>query len=213
MQANFNNITAAGIVYLNGTSNPPCNLHWRDPLGHWNFWCPVTSGTSGSSSSPRTEYRETEAETATSFNWRPEDFLSSRMDGVTRIQTVPSSEKVIFAQLHASGAPAPFVKLFRNGQELRAEVRFRPSQTESPVVIRLPVGNARASYSIEVTGGGQLIIVLNGERFECPIDEDWDQYQFYFKAGAYVIDNEGPESEGGWVVYENLSVTHEPSVF
>lgn len=206
MQANFNNITAAGITYKSPES-PPCHLHWKDPNGFTNFWCPVTSGVSGSSSSPRTEYRETEATTSTAFNWFPSDFPSNRMEGTARVLKVPSSEKVVFAQVHAKDAPTPFVKLFQNGQELRAEVRFRPSDAGSPTVIRMPF-DGTAVYSIEVTEDSRLIIVLNDQRFECPVDEDWNQYPFYFKAGAYVIDNGGDEAEGGWVVYENLSIFH-----
>lgn len=213
MQAHFNNLTASGITYLSDplTPTPPCYLYWRDPNGHQNFWSPVTGQASGSSLSPRTEYRETEADTSAPFNWRPADFLSSRLEGIAVIKKMPSSEKVIFAQVHAKDAPSPFVKLFRAGQELRAEVRFRPGDSSSPVVIRLPLAFdvAQATYSIEVTGDGQLIILFNGERFECPIDPNWDQYPFYFKAGSYCIDSDGPETEGGWVVYEKLAVFHE----
>ena len=72
----------------------------------------------------------------------------------------------------------------------------------------MPLGDARASYSIEVSDG-RLTIVFNGKGFECPLDEAWSKFPFYFKAGAYVIDNVGPPTEGGWVVYENLEVLHE----
>jgi hypothetical protein len=210
MLPHFNNITAGDVTYKLGDEiKPPCDRLWVDPRGHRHLWCPVTSGTSGSSSSPRTEYRETERDTGVSFNWLPSDFISSRLIGVCRIEMAPSSQKVIFAQVHAHNAPQPFVKLLQMGQELRAEVRFRPGYAESPTVIRMPLGDARADYSIEVTGVGQLVIVLNGLRFECPVDSDWLAYPFYFKAGAYVIDNEGPDNEGGWVVYEALEVVHE----
>lgn len=210
MQANFNNITAAGVSY-DLPETPPCHLHWKDPNGHWNFWCPVTGAATGTSSSPRTELRETEADTSTSFNWSPAEFLSSRLEGVAVVKMSPSSEKVIFAQVHGKDAKGPFVKLLQKGKELTAEVRFRPGDSASPTVIRMPVGfgEARASYSIEVTGDMECQIILNGQRFECPVDPEWAAHPFYFKAGAYVIDNEGPDTEGGWVIYENLAVFHE----
>ena len=40
MSPNFNNITAAGITYKS-PETPQCRLHWLDPNGHSNFWCPV----------------------------------------------------------------------------------------------------------------------------------------------------------------------------
>lgn len=213
MQPNFNNISADGSTFLNGFTPPPCKLHWQDPDGHWNFWCPVNSATQGSSASPRTEYRETPPNSNDSFNWDYKDFDSNRMEGIAVIRRLPSSKKVIFAQLHAQGAPGPFIKLLQLGQELRAEVRFKPNDGASPAVLRIPVpatsGPARANYSIEVTRYGQLIIVLNGQQFLYPVDPEWATYPFYFKAGAYVIDNTGPSTEGGWVTYEHLAVFHQ----
>ncbi|MNW06856.1 hypothetical protein D3C71_2033330 [compost metagenome] len=38
------------------------------------------------------------------------------------------------------------------------------------------------------------------------VSETWDKFAFYFKAGSYVIDNEGLITEGGWVVYESFDV-------
>lgn len=209
MQENFNQITASGVVYnLHEGQTPPCNLHWKDPNGHWNFWCPVTGGLSGSSEYPRTEYRETEELTSNTRNWKVSDFDNTHMNGILRIVKVPSSGKVIFAQVHAVDAPGPFVKLFRLGDELRAEVRFRPGHTESPTVIRTFITGSTVTYGISVSRTGALTIVLNGNRFECPIDIEWHPFEFYFKAGAYVIDNEGDDTEGGWVVYESLNVFH-----
>jgi len=212
MQPYFNRITAAGDDYEQGEIiAPPCNLHWQDPDGYWNFWCPVTSGTSGSSSSPRTELRETKRDTAELFNWRPADFKSSSLTGVAVIRRVPSSMKVIFAQVHAFGASAPFVKLLQMGNELRAEVRVHAEDSGSPAVIRQPITTLtpRATFRIQVTQGGTLVIWLNGQKFECPVHPSWLPTPFYFKAGAYVIDNVGPDTEGGWIVYESLSVVHE----
>ncbi|MBU3055842.1 polysaccharide lyase family 7 protein [Pseudomonas indica] len=69
-------------------------------------------------------------------------------------------------------------------------------------------------YSLEVTGGGQLVIGINGYRFETPTDVEWSATPFYFKAGAYVAVGNGgaglsdPSTEGGWVVYGALEVLH-----
>jgi hypothetical protein len=213
MQPNFNNLSADGVTYLKGLTPPPCKLHWQDPDGHWHFWCPVDSATQGSSSSPRTEYRETGRTTNENFNWNPKDYLINRLEGTVVVRRVPSSQKVIFAQVHCQGGPGPFVKLLQLNQELRAEVRFHPEDSASPAVLRCPIspvsGPARANYSIDVTSDGRLIIILNGQRFEYPVDPAWASHPFYFKAGAYVIDNIGPSTEGGWVTYEHLVVIHQ----
>jgi Alginate lyase len=211
MQPYFNRITAAGDTYEQGeVIAPPCHLHWKDPDGYWNFWCPVTSDTSGSSSSPRTELRETQRDTAELYNWRPADHKSSRLEGAALIRRVPSSMKVIVAQVHAFGAANPYVKILQMGNELRAEVRARAEDSGSPAVIRVPITTLtpRAYYTIEVTDTGRLIINLNGQRYESTVHPSWLPTPFYFKAGAYVIDNVGPATEGGWVIYESLNVIH-----
>ncbi|MNY80806.1 Alginate lyase [compost metagenome] len=61
-------------------------------------------------------------------------------------------------------------------------------------------------YSVVVDSAGYLKITLNGAVYTMLVNPLWDAYPFYFKAGAYVIDHDGPESEGGWVVYEAFDV-------
>ncbi|MNC83860.1 hypothetical protein D3C75_1380630 [compost metagenome] len=47
---------------------------------------------------------------------------------------------------------------------------------------------------------------MNGLNYHIQVNSDWTEFPFYFKAGAYVIDHDGPETEGGWVVYESFNV-------
>ncbi|ERO65997.1 hypothetical protein P308_16615 [Pseudomonas piscis] len=73
--------------------------------------------------------------------------------------------------------------------------------------MKKPVALGQAfDYSVEVDAQGELSIALDTLSANMPVGKSWDRYPFYFKAGSYVIDNEGPATEGGWVVYESFDV-------
>ncbi len=198
----FGNITAHGQVYLL-PEKPPCNLVWIDPKGHTNYWCSVQGDTSGSSSSPRTEGRETYPNSSESYNWTL-DGAGHSMSGTVRVELAPSSGKVIVAQCH--GSVAPFVMVTWWNGVARVDVRNSPTGNAAKV-LSAPVALGEAfSYSVEVDSSGVLDITLNNLTHIVTVDTAWQQYPFYFKAGAYVIDNVGEESEGGWVCYEEFNV-------
>ena len=205
--SHFGNITAHGVVYLH-PDKPPADLVWTDPKGHTNYWCSVTGGTSGTSSNPRTEGRETIPDTATAYNWSVGEATHS-MSGTVRVELAPSSGKVIVAQIHGHKAPDPFLMVTWWNGVARIDVRTDPAGPASKVIeVPCPLGKA-FKYSVTIDQAGFMTLNLNGVLRSLPVSKAWDAYPFYFKQGAYVIDHEGPDTEGGWVVYEASQVLHE----
>ena len=210
MQRYFNNITAEGVTYRKGINEAvPENLLWIGNDGRKYFWCSVLGGTSGSSSSPRTEYRETMADDSSSHNWHPSANRYNAMIGTCSVNKVPGSGKVIFAQIHAHQAKAPFLKLLLSRGQIRAEVRAHPDDKGSPVVLSFPYQLGEdVEFAINVSSLSVLTVGMNETRYEVPVHPDWLLYPFYFKAGSYVIDNAGTPDEGGLVAYSHLEVYH-----
>lgn len=203
---NFGNITAHGQVYLL-PDKPPADLVWTDPKGHENFWCSVTGGTSGSSSNPRTEGRETLVDTGTAYNWAVGEALHS-MSGTVRVELAPSSGKVIVGQIHAHKGPDTFIMVTWWNGMARIDIRTDPFGSAGKYLeVACPLGKA-FKYAVTIDRFRMLTINLNGQVKALPVSKEWDSWPFYFKQGAYVIDHEGPEYEGGWVVYEDSVVSH-----
>lgn len=200
----FGNITAHGIVYQL-PDVPPANLVWLDPKGHTNYWCSVQGGTSGSSSSPRTESRETLPNSGEPYNWSVGEAEHS-MSGVVRVELAPSSGKVIVGQIHAHKAPNPFVMVTWWNGVARIDLRSVPTGNAVKVLSTPCALGDSFRYSLDVGIDGVLRVYLDNLSYSIPVDAAWNSYPFYFKAGTYVIDNAGPENEGGWVVYEQFDV-------
>lgn len=200
----FGNITANGKVYLY-PAELPRDLLWVDQNGHTNYWCSVQAGTSGSSKNPRTEGRQTLPGTAVSFNWLPGSARHS-MSGRVRVEQAPSSGKVIIGQIHAVNALNPFLMVIWWNGYVRIEIRDVPlGVTRTLLKKQMPLGQV-FDYCIQVDERSQLTATLDELSASAPVNSKWSKYPFYFKAGAYVIDNKGDGSEGGWVVYEALDV-------
>jgi hypothetical protein len=204
MMFSFGNITAHGQTYLY-PEKPPQDLVWTDPKGHTNYWCSVLGDTSGSSSSPRTESRQTLPESGLPYNWVV-DGVAHAMSGTVRVELAPSSGKVIVGQIHAHKAPNPFLMVTWWNGVARVDLRANPTDSAVKVLsVPCPLGET-FEYRLEVDSSGELHINLEGFGYHLKVSEAWKEYPFYFKAGAYVIDNVGPETEGGWVVYEKFDV-------
>lgn len=199
----FGNITAHGQLYLY-PDKPPSNLVWVDPKGHTNYWCSVQGDQSGSSSSPRTESRQTLPDSSESYNWQANGDEFHVMHGVVRVEVAPSSGKVIVGQIHAHKAPNPFLMVTWWNGVARIDLRTTPLGNASKLLfVPCAIGES-FEYYLECYDG-ELHIYINDIYTNVSVDPKWNEYPFYFKAGAYVIDNAGPESEGGWVVYEQFN--------
>ncbi|WP_409297993.1 polysaccharide lyase family 7 protein [Pseudomonas sp. KCJK8993] len=201
---NFGSIIAHGTLYLY-PERPPQNLFWIDQNGHTNYWCSVQGGTSGTSKTPRTESRQTLPDSPVSFNW-PRGSARHAMSGRVRVEAAPSSGKVIVGQIHALNAPNPFLMVIWWDGFVRIETRSTPGGL-AKTLLKKPVTLGQAfDYHVEVDAHGELSASLDTLSANMTVGKSWDKYPFYFKAGSYVIDNEGPATEGGWVVYESFDV-------
>ncbi|WP_422419184.1 polysaccharide lyase family 7 protein [Pseudomonas sp. GZD-222] len=200
----FGNITAHGMRYLY-PERPPHDLFWIDQKGHCNYWCSVQGGTSGSSKDPRTESRQTLPDSAESFNWVRGSAKHS-MAGRVRVELAPSSGKVIVGQIQALKAPNPFLMVIWWNGFVRIDARDRPGgATRTLLKKAIPLGQP-FDYSVQVDASGELSVCLDTLNGKAAVSTTWDKFPFYFKAGSYVIDNKGPVTEGGWVVYESFDV-------
>jgi len=176
------------------------------------FWAPVTGGTTKGSTYPRSELRETYT-TGALHNWKY-NAADNRLTARLAVEEVPSSGRIIIGQIHAKDVSAPYLKVIYN--EIRGvgyvtvEVRKKPSDSKSPVVMTytgMPLGQ-QFSYDVQLSKKGLLKVAINNQTYQEQIDSSWANYYMYFKAGAYVTDNQGPATEGGRVRFYALSATH-----
>jgi hypothetical protein len=205
----FGNITAHGVEYKL-PDKPPSELVWVDPKGHVNCWCSVLGGTSGSSSSPRTEFRETINEfSSDKYNWIVDGKTTHTLAGTVRVELAPSSGKVIVGQIHAHLAGNPFLMVTWWNGYIRVDMRFKPDG-DAVNVLKLACPLSKSfKYLITISPEGIIHINLNGETFTTNVDTAWKACPFYYKFGAYCIDHEGPAEEGAWVVYEDFAALHD----
>lgn len=200
----FGNITANGKVYLYPAEAPADRL-WIDQNGHTNYWCSVQDDTTGSSKYPRTEGRQTLPDSSASFNWAPRSAKHS-MAGRVRVEAAPSSGKVIIGQIHAVNAPNPFLMVTWWSGSVRIETRSVPLGIARTLLEKdVPLGQP-FEYSVQVDELAELSASLDELRSASAVSSAWKNLAFYFKAGAYVIDNKGAVTEGGLVVYETFDV-------
>jgi len=176
------------------------------------FWAPVTGTSTGGSTYPRSELRETFSD-GKLRNWYYREGSHSLRAALT-VQQVPSSGKIVVGQIHNKDNPTPYLKIVyqqvRGTGYINVELRKKPMDAKSPVVMTykgMPL-NTRFSYALDVSKQGDLRVAINGQVYSGKIDRGWADKRFYFKAGVYTIDNQGPASEGGRVVFHQLSAVH-----
>ena len=68
--------------------------------------------------------------------------------------------------------------------------------------------NRNFSYQLHLSPKGALSISAAGYHWKTTIDSSWKTKPLYFKAGAYVQDNTGYDTEGGIVTSRMLEVHH-----
>lgn len=159
----------------------------------------------GSSKYPRTEGRQTLPDSSASFNWVPGSARHS-MAGRGRLEAAPSNGKVIIGQIHAVNSPNPFLMVTWWSGSVRIESRNVPLGSARTLIEKaVPLGQP-FDYGVQVDELGELSVSLDELRSASAVSSTWKSLQFYFKAGAYVIDNKGLATEGGLVVYEAFDV-------
>ncbi|WP_263263215.1 polysaccharide lyase family 7 protein [Pseudomonas sp. RIT-PI-S] len=178
------------------------------------FWAPVTGSTTESAKYPRSELRETYAD-GSLRNWKyPEadNYLRAKLT----VTEVPSSGKVVIGQIHQYGTNDPLLKVeyqYMDSHRLGnivAKLRKTPSQDDPTVITiaeQVPL-NQPFSYIITLTKGGKLSVLAANYGWNTELSSKWKEKPLYFKAGVYTQDHTGYSSEGGRVVFENLSISH-----
>lgn len=180
------------------------------------FWCPVTGVTTSGSKYARTELREAHVDGSV-YNWTYTNFDSS-LSATLSVTQVPSNGKIAVAQIHDSGAGGishqSMLELLFDSRARQIYAQYRNLPTDSsnqPNVILstdVSVGDT-FSYNIRLSHDGALSIAVNGVvKFTKQMDSAWAQQGLYFKAGDYLRDNAGPDTEGGRVVFTDLVVVH-----
>ena len=178
--------------------------------GEMVFWCPVVGCKTEGTRFPRSELREMLEPGNPRSNWSFPGQHELRAS--CRIINVPSNPKVVFGQIHSfSGKARPLVKLqyFRNRVE--ALVKESPTRGNDRKFIfpDIALGN-RIDWAIRLTDG-VLSITVNSTTQSVNVrklDEEWADQTFYFKAGAYSLDNDGNVTEGARVAFSRLQVSH-----
>ncbi|MES2820287.1 MAG: polysaccharide lyase family 7 protein [Pseudomonadota bacterium] len=176
------------------------------------FWAPVTGTSTGGSTYPRSELRETLPD-GKHHNWlfpSGSHYLKASLE----VAQVPSTGKIVIGQIHCKDNPTPYLKIVyqqtRGVGYVNVELRQKPGDVKSPIVMSyksMPL-NTRFDYSINVTKAGSLRVDIGGMTYTGKIDPAWTSKHFYFKAGVYTLDNVGPATEGGKALFHALSMGH-----
>ncbi|MFP6851304.1 MAG: polysaccharide lyase family 7 protein [Pseudomonas sp.] len=185
------------------------------------FWVPVNGSRTADASYPRSELRETKTDGKLN-NWyyaSADNYLTA----VLTVNQVPSKNKVVVAQIHSKDEPGsqndPLLKLqyhyLRGVGRLELLLRKRPgdASVQNILLAENIQLNQRFSYELRITPSGKLGVKVtsthgdNGSLYQ-QLSGYWGTQLLYFKAGAYVQDNEGPSTEGARVTFYSLNSLH-----
>lgn len=194
----------------------------RNDDGSLTFWVPVTGSTSANAIYPRSELRETQRD-GTLDNWLYAS-ADNYLNAVLKVNQLPSRNKVVVGQIHstdqAHSEHDPLLKLqyYRNSAgvgRLEALLRLHPGDTEVKNIL-IAEGielNERFRYALRLTPSGRLGIEVESQdddkgSYYHQLSTAWSDQLLYFKAGAYIQDNSGTDSEGGRVTFYHLNTLH-----
>jgi hypothetical protein len=193
----------------------------RNADGSVTFWAPVTGSPTADAKYPRSELRETQSDGSLS-NWQ-HGSSDSYLSAVLTVDSVPSKNKVVIGQIHSKDEPGsendPLIKLqyhYRNGiGRLELLLREKPGDRQVQNILlaeNVQLGE-RFGYDLRLTPTGKLGVAVvskdddKGSLYR-QLHPSWAKQQLYFKAGAYIQDNEGPSKEGGRVTFYHLNTAH-----
>lgn len=188
------------------------DLHFRSADdGAMVFWCPVAGATTEGTKFPRCELREMLKPGDEDVNWTSQGTHTLR--ATCRIKQLPSHPKVVIGQIHGySGKARPLVKLQHYKNRIEALVKISPdSGKDRKLTFADSQPGDDIDYEIRVQDH-TLSITVNGQTQTEDLmknDPEWARQTFYFKAGIYPQDNEGPLTEAACVAFSELSVNHE----
>jgi hypothetical protein len=183
------------------------------------FWCPVTGVTTKGTRYPRTELRETTRDGAL-LNWHVSDG-TARLEATLAVLQVPGTGRLTVGQIHDNASDIksePLIKLVyeysrvTQSGDLVAQIRSFPADSTNAnyfVAKGLKLGE-RFSYRIELNPDRTLKVDVDGnEAWSGKIEKEWESQGLYFKAGAYLQDNQGSSTDGGRVEFYRLAPSHD----
>ncbi|MEK1907524.1 MAG: polysaccharide lyase family 7 protein [Pseudomonas sp.] len=192
--------------------------YFKNINGTLFFWAPVNGSTTKNAKYPRSELRETYAD-GKLRNWKytaADNYLKATL----KVTQVPSTGKVVIGQIHNVEGDDPPIKLSyqyksdTNTGSIVAIYRQAPGlDTQSITVLKgVPLGQ-NFSYTIRLTPSGTLAIYVKTPsttaiKWTAKLDKAWAAQTMYFKAGNYVQDNVGDNTEAGSVTFTSLTVQH-----
>lgn len=189
--------------------------YFKSADGKIQFWAPVNGTTTKGSTYPRSELRETLAD-GQLHNWKytaADNYLSAKLE----MDQVPSVGRVVIGQIHAKNHSKPMLKmeyLYQAATQtgsIVAKYRTSPNVDDQKVTLAEGVKLDQVfNYNINLSPKGTLSVESGGKKWSAQIDSSWQSYGLYFKAGAYVQDNSGYETEAGAATFHDLKAEHRP---
>lgn len=192
--------------------------YFQNINGRLFFWAPVNGTTTKNAKYPRSELRETYAD-STKRNWKYQD-ADNTLAATLKVTQVPSTGKIVIGQIHNVEGDDPPLKVqyqysasSKTGKIVAIYRQKTGTDSVSTTLLDNVPMNQWFSYTIRLTKSGTLAVytrVSSGllHRWSIKLDSTWSKQTMYFKAGAYVQDNSGDTSEGGTVVFHKLQITH-----
>ena len=174
-------------------------------------WAPVTGGTTSASDFPRCELREKLNPTDNSINWLA--FGTHVLDARCRVTQLPSTKRVVIGQIHSYlGDAPPLLLLVFNDGNIEGQVKLVSTSSNNVTYALGPVALGKdIQYQIQMRDG-VVSMTVNGTTRTVDVfatDPAWKTQTYYFKAGAYCLDNEGVSTEGAKVRFFRLNVQHD----
>ncbi len=192
--------------------------YFKNINGTLFFWAPVNGSTTANAKYPRSELRETYAD-GKLRNWKytaADNYLKAALT----VTQVPSTGKIVIGQIHNIEGNDPAIKLsYQYKSDTRtgnivAIYRTAPgAETQSITILKGVALGQSFTYTIRLTPGGTLAVYVKTPsiatvKWTATLDKAWAAQTMYFKAGNYVQDNTGDNTEAGSVRFTALSVEH-----
>ncbi len=198
--------------FVKGFSSVPYFV--QNPDDSVDFFASVTGLPSAGSEFARSELREMTL-AGSEAAWRFGDGTRS-LSAMLTVGQMPSTGRVTVGQIHTNDGQV-LARIEWQGQQgmpgnLVVFSRVHPDDPTAPstVIARdLPWGQP-VCYQLTALNSGDLQVSAAGTEVLVPLSSDWRTRTQYFKAGAYVHDNEGEESEGSRIRFLGIDIAVVP---
>lgn len=170
------------------------------------FFAPVGGVRTANSNFPRSELAQRDA-------WMLGDDMPHSLNATLTVNQAPSSRDIVVGQLHEKTVngekPRPPIELhWRNGKVIASVLQadtLTAGRKDIVLADNVPLGQP-FSYAMNVLPNGNVNISVGGQTQSIQLDPSFRDRNLYFKAGAYVQDNQGGNNEGGQVTFSGLNM-------